>query len=94
METHRYSSILELSKRIREQEVSPVDIAGACLKRIEALNPEINGFITVLADQTIEQARNAEAEIRAGDWRGPLHGIPVGIKDFYDTAGTKTTAVS
>ena len=81
-----------MSKRIRKEEVLPVDVVGACLKRIEALNPELNAFITVLADRAIEQAKIAEAEIRSGDWRGPLHGIPVGIKDFYDTAGVKTTA--
>ena len=81
-----------MSKRIRKEEVLPVDVVGACLKRIEALNRELNAFITVLADRAIEQAKIAEAEIRSGDWRGPLHGIPVGIKDFYDTAGVKTTA--
>ena len=92
MKAYRYSTIRELSKRIREREVSPVDVVGACLKRIADLNPELNAFITVLGDLALEQARSAEAEMRAGDWRGPLHGIPVGIKDFYDTAGTKTTA--
>ena len=92
MQTYRYSRIHEVSKRIRKEEVLPVDVVGACLKRIEALNPELNAFITVLADRAIEQAKIAEAEIRSGDWRGPLHGIPVGIKDFYDTAGVKTTA--
>ena len=81
-----------MSKRIRKEEVLPVDVVGACLKRIEARNRELNAFITVLADRAIEQAKIAEAEIRSGDWRGPLHGIPVGIKDFYDTAGVKTTA--
>jgi len=92
MQTYRYSRIHEVSKRIRKEEVLPVDVVGACLKRIEALNRELNAFITVLADRAIEQAKIAEAEIRSGDWRGPLHGIPVGIKDFYDTAGVKTTA--
>jgi aspartyl-tRNA(Asn)/glutamyl-tRNA(Gln) amidotransferase subunit A len=72
--------------------VSPVEVVIACLKRIEQLNPKLNAFITVLADQALEQARVAEAEIKAAKWRGPLHGIPVGIKDFYDTVGIKTTA--
>ena len=72
--------------------MSPVEVVSACLKRIEQLNPKLNAFITVLADQALEQARVAEVEIKAAKWRGPLHGIPVGIKDFYDTAGIRTTA--
>lgn len=87
-----YSNINGLSKLIREQRVSPVEVVNACLKRIEHLNPRLNAFITILADQAREQAEIAEAEIKSGNWRGPLHGIPVGIKDFYDTAGIKTTA--
>src|ERR1700737_708728 len=84
--------IATIHKRLRAQELSPVELVNACLKRIEELNPELNAFITVLADQALEQARVSEAEIKAAKWRGPLHGIPVGIKDFYDTAGIKTTA--
>jgi aspartyl-tRNA(Asn)/glutamyl-tRNA(Gln) amidotransferase subunit A len=87
-----YSSINELSKLIREQRVSPLEVVDACLKRIEYLNPKLNAFITILADQAREQAEFAEVEIKSGNWRGPLHGIPVGIKDFFDTAGIKTTA--
>lgn len=89
-----YDSISELSKRIREQTVSPVDVVEACLKRIETLNPALNAFITVMADDSREQAKAAEAEIKAGRWRGPLHGVPVAVKDFYDTAGVTTTAGS
>jgi aspartyl-tRNA(Asn)/glutamyl-tRNA(Gln) amidotransferase subunit A len=84
--------IATIHKHVRRQEVSPVEVVKACLKRIEQLNPKLNAFITVLADQALEQARVAEAEIKAAKWRGPLHGIPVGVKDFYDTAGIKTTA--
>jgi aspartyl-tRNA(Asn)/glutamyl-tRNA(Gln) amidotransferase subunit A len=87
-----YSSINELGKLIRQQKVSPVAIVNTCLKRIKDLNPKLNAFITILTDQAREQAKLAEAEIKTGNWRGPLHGIPVGIKDFYDTAGIKTTA--
>lgn len=87
-----YSNINELSKLIREQKVSPLEVVDACLKRIDRLNPKLNAFITILTDQAREQAQLAEAEIKSGIWRGPLHGIPVGIKDFYDTAGIKTTA--
>lgn len=86
------ANIATLHQRVRAREVSPVEVVDACLKRIEELNPHLNAFITVLADQAREQARAADSEIKAGKWRGPLHGIPVGIKDFYDTAGTRTTA--
>jgi aspartyl-tRNA(Asn)/glutamyl-tRNA(Gln) amidotransferase subunit A len=92
IENYYYLTINELSKLIPGQRVSPVAIVNACLKRIKDLNPKLNVFITILADQSREQAKVAEAEIRAGNWRGPLHGIPIGIKDFYDTAGIKTTA--
>jgi len=87
-----YESVGELSRRIHEQTVSPVEVVEACLKQIERLNPRLNAFITVLADDARAQARAAEAEIKAGRARGPLHGLPVAVKDFYDTAGVKTTA--
>jgi aspartyl-tRNA(Asn)/glutamyl-tRNA(Gln) amidotransferase subunit A len=89
---HYYSSVSELSKLIRDQMISPVEIVETCLERIEALNPKLNAFITVLRDQALERAKLAESQIKSGNWRGPLHGVPVGIKDFYDTAGVKTTA--
>jgi len=87
-----YAAIGEQSERIREHMVSPVALVGACLKRIDALNPRINAFITVTADAARAAATAAESEVTTGRWRGPLHGIPVAIKDFYDTAGIKTTA--
>ena len=89
-----YESIGELSRRIHEQTVSPVEVVEICLKRIERLNPTLNAFITVMADDAREQAKAAEAEIKAGKWRGPLHGLPVAVKDFFDTAGVTTTAGS
>jgi aspartyl-tRNA(Asn)/glutamyl-tRNA(Gln) amidotransferase subunit A len=87
-----YERIGELSRRIHEQTVSPVEVVDACLKRIETLNPTLNAFITVMADDAREQAKAAEVEIQAGKWRGPLHGLPVAVKDFFDTAGVRTTA--
>src|SRR5947207_5215037 len=78
--------------RVQTRELSPPEVVRACLERIERLNPTLNAFITVLGDAAIAQARVAEEEIKAGRWRGPLHGIPVAIKDFYDTAGIRTTA--
>jgi aspartyl-tRNA(Asn)/glutamyl-tRNA(Gln) amidotransferase subunit A len=86
------TDIATLHERIRTQKVSALEVVNSCLKCIEQINPKLNAFITVLADQAREQAEVAENEIKAGTWRGPLHGIPVGIKDFYDTAGIKTTA--
>lgn len=88
------TSILEVSQRLRKRELSPVDLAKHCLAKIEKLNPVLNAFITVTADLALEQAREAEAQIQRGQWRGPLHGIPLGLKDIVDTAGTRTTAAS
>ncbi|HZQ22980.1 MAG TPA: amidase [Terriglobales bacterium] len=65
-----------------------------CLSRVEALNPALNAFITITPEQALTQARVAEEEIRAGNWRGPLHGIPIGLKDLIDTSGIPTTAAS
>jgi aspartyl-tRNA(Asn)/glutamyl-tRNA(Gln) amidotransferase subunit A len=92
MEPVPYLSIASVAERIRSRELSPVDVVEAVLSRIERLAPRLNAFITVLAADARERAREAEAEIQSGNWRGPLHGIPVAIKDFYDTAGVKTTA--
>jgi aspartyl-tRNA(Asn)/glutamyl-tRNA(Gln) amidotransferase subunit A len=86
------ADITSIYRRVQTQEVSPSEVVRACLERIDQLNPKLNAFITVLADEALKQARVAEQEIKAGKWRGPLHGIPVGIKDFYDTAGIRTTA--
>src|SRR5256712_5232991 len=89
-----YGSINEISDQIRARTVSPVTVVAACLQRIEQLNPKLNAFATVLAEESRAQARHAEAEINAGRWLGPLHGMPIGIKDFYDTAGVRTTAAA
>jgi aspartyl-tRNA(Asn)/glutamyl-tRNA(Gln) amidotransferase subunit A len=89
-----HATIKDVGACIRRQQISPVELLQSCLTRIYNLNPTLNAFITILADQALEQARTAEAEIKAGHWRGPLHGIPVGIKDMFDTAGTRTTAAS
>src|SRR5205814_1922306 len=64
----------------------------ACLARIERLNPALNAFITVTGEQALREAREAEAEIQKGKWRGPLHGVPLALKDLFDTAGGRTTA--
>src|SRR6201993_5574883 len=87
-------TIAELAPRLRRKEVSPVELTRACLERIEKLNPALNAFITVSAESALAEARAAENEITRGDWRGPLHGVPVALKDNIDTAGTRTTAAS
>jgi aspartyl-tRNA(Asn)/glutamyl-tRNA(Gln) amidotransferase subunit A len=87
-------SISEAAELLRRKEISPVDLATACLDRIERLNPVLNAFITVTQEAALAQARVAEDEIQRGQWRGPLHGIPIGLKDLIDTAGVRTTCGS
>ena len=77
-----YDSIGELSRRIHEQTVSPVEVVEACLKRIETLNRTLNAFITVMADSARDQAKAAEAEIKAGKWRGPAARVASGGEGF------------
>ena len=84
--------VAESARRVRAGDVSPMELTAACLERIAALDAEVNAFITVMADDARDEAKAAEAEIKEGKWRGPLHGLPVAVKDFYDTAGVTTTA--
>ena len=90
----KLKSIAEASEQIRLGNISPVDLAYECLQAIEQHNPSVNAFITVTADTALDEAKLAEAEIGCGRWRGPLHGIPIGLKDVIDTAGVRTTAAS
>jgi aspartyl-tRNA(Asn)/glutamyl-tRNA(Gln) amidotransferase subunit A len=87
-------SIAETAEQVRRREISPVELLRECLKRIDRLNPTLNAFITVTAESALAEAQEAEREIQVGNWRGPLHGIPIGLKDIIDTAGVKTTAAS
>jgi aspartyl-tRNA(Asn)/glutamyl-tRNA(Gln) amidotransferase subunit A len=87
-------SIREAGDLVRRKAISPVDLTRACLQRIERLNPTLNAFVTVTAEDAMAQAREADAEVRRGRWRGPLHGIPLGLKDNIDTAGVRTTLAS
>jgi len=87
-----HASIADVGEGIRRRSISPEVLVRATLARIDRLDRQLNAFITVLADEALEQAKAAEAELDAGYWPGPLHGIPVGIKDMFDTAGIRTTA--
>lgn len=86
--------ISRLAELIERREVSPVELVESCLARIGAYDAGVNAFITVTAEHASNQAREAEREIAAGRYRGPLHGIPFGLKDVIETAGIRTTAHS
>ena len=87
-----YMSAGQLSRLIQNKEVSPVEVVQAHLARIDALEPTLNSFITLLPDQAMADARQAEREIQAGGYRGPLHGIPLGLKDLYYVRGVRNTS--
>jgi len=87
-------SIAELAPLIRNLQLSPVEVTERCLERISQLDTLLNSFITVMSEQALAEARIAENELVNGRWRGPLHGVPVGLKDLIDVAGVPTTAAS
>jgi aspartyl-tRNA(Asn)/glutamyl-tRNA(Gln) amidotransferase subunit A len=87
-------SITEAARQIEARELSPVELVRSALDRIEEVEERLHAFVVVLADQALDAARQAEKEIADGGHRGPLHGIPVGIKDLYDVAGVPTTSSS
>jgi aspartyl-tRNA(Asn)/glutamyl-tRNA(Gln) amidotransferase subunit A len=84
----------QLAQLIQKKELSPVEAIKAHLSRIEALEPKLNSFITLLPDQAMAAARKAEEEIQAGRYLGPLHGIPFGLKDLYYVKGIRNTSGS
>ncbi len=87
-------TLAEVSARIRARTVTSTDLVNACLARIDIYNPKLDAFITVTRELALAQARTLDAEQRAGKLRGPLHGIPIALKDNIDTAGVRTTAAS
>ncbi len=88
------TTITDLAPRIARREVSSRELTEACLAAIEERNDELRAFITVLADEARAQADAADAEVAAGRWRGPLHGMPISLKDLLDLRGVATTAAS
>ena len=87
-------SIAEAARQIEQRTLSPLELVQSALDRIDEVEGRLNAFVVVTADQALEAARQAEREIGDGGYRGPLHGIPVGIKDLYDVAGLPTTSSS
>jgi aspartyl-tRNA(Asn)/glutamyl-tRNA(Gln) amidotransferase subunit A len=87
-------SLVELADRLRTRDLSPVEVTRAALDRIQAHDSALHTFITLTAEQALEDARRAEAEFTSGSYRGPLHGVPLAAKDLYDVRGVPTTAGS
>ena len=89
-----YLTISEAGKLLRSGQLSPVELTRVFLERIDAIDGRLHSFITVLKEEALAEARSAEADILQGEYKGPLHGIPIALKDLYDTAGVRTTSGS
>ena len=92
-------SLVQAGELIRQRKISPVELTQAHLERIQRVDPRVNSYITVTAEQAMQSARQAEAELRRGETQageplGSLHGLPLAIKDLYETKGVRTTAGS
>jgi aspartyl-tRNA(Asn)/glutamyl-tRNA(Gln) amidotransferase subunit A len=87
-------TLTDAAEKIKAKELSPVELTASVLGRIDAVEDKITAFVTVTAELATSAAARAEEEIAAGNYRGPLHGIPVGMKDLYETAGVATTSSS
>src|ERR1043166_4772119 len=86
-----FASVSELAAQIRARRLSPVELAEGYLRRLETVGKRLNAVAFVMRDTAMREARQAEAEIKRGRYRGPLHGIPYGVKDLIATRGTPTT---
>src|ERR1700712_5157278 len=85
-----YATLLEAAEEVRTRKVSPVGLTRALLNRIETLEPRLRSYATVMPELALAQAVQAEREIMEGKYRGPLHGIPIAVKDICDMSGVTT----
>ena len=86
-----FLTIAQASALIRARKLSPVDLTRACLARTRMLDHRLNSHLLLLEEQAMADARRAEADIAAGDWKGPLHGIPIALKDLFYLRGVRNT---
>ena len=89
-----FLSATDLGHLIKSKELSPVDVVTAYLERIQELNPKLNAYITVSGELALEQAKQSETDISNGNYLGPLHGVPVAVKDQIHSAGILTSDAS
>ena len=94
MDDMLYGSIAKIAAQIRKGEISPIELIEATLQAIDQCEPQLNAFITLFREESLESARRAEAEIRSGNDLGPLHGMPIALKDIIYVEGTRSTAGS
>jgi Asp-tRNA(Asn)/Glu-tRNA(Gln) amidotransferase A subunit family amidase len=87
-----FLSVSQLSELIKSRQVSPVEVVEGYLDRIDSLNDRLYAYLTVCRDQAVETAWESERELARGEYRGPLHGVPVAVKDQLNTAGIRTTS--
>ena len=87
-------SLSDIVAQIQRKEMSPVELTGAVLERLEQLSPRLNAFITILGEPALQVAQQAERDILAGRRCGPLHGVPLALKDIFAVRGVRTTAGS
>src|ERR671916_749996 len=89
-----YLTLANAAARIRKKDLSPVEYTQALLERIDTYDANYNAFLRQTPEFALQDAKRAEAEIQAGNWRGPLHGVPFGLKDIIDVEGLPTTGHS
>jgi len=92
MEPLHYSSLRDVARRIQSKEISPVELTTRMLDRIATVDPKLKSYATVMREQALEAAKRAEEEIQRGTYRGPLHGVPIAVKDLCYTKGVRTMA--
>ena len=89
-----FLTISRLAPLIKEREISPLEVVNAFLERVDLIDRHTNAFITLMREEALSAARQAEKQIVAGNYLGPLHGVPIGLKDLFYTKGVRTTAGS